>query len=122
MASTTDALGRLLAREVDRFEEEHPRSRALAQAAADSLLAGVPMPWMIRWPGGFPVFAAEAKGARFRDVDGNEYVDFCLGDTAAMTWSGLAGGTAVPDGTYHWTSPTGHRYTVQPTPYPPDDG
>jgi hypothetical protein len=27
-----------------------------------------------------------------------------------------------PDGTYHWTSPTGHHYTVQPTPYPPDDG
>jgi hypothetical protein len=26
------------------------------------------------------------------------------------------------DGTYHWTSPTGHRYTVQPPPYPPDDG
>ena len=43
------------------------------------------MPWMIRWAGGFPVFAAEAHGARFRDVDGLEYVDFCLGDTAAMT-------------------------------------
>src|SRR4051812_8807674 len=43
------------------------------------------MPWMIRWPGGFPVFAAEAHGARFEDVDGHEYVDFCLGDTAAMT-------------------------------------
>ena len=43
------------------------------------------MPWMVRWAGGFPVFAAEASGARFRDVDGHEYVDFCLGDTAAMT-------------------------------------
>ena len=43
------------------------------------------MPWMTRWAGGFPVFAAEAEGARFRDVDGHEYVDFCLGDTAAMT-------------------------------------
>jgi glutamate-1-semialdehyde 2,1-aminomutase len=43
------------------------------------------MPWMIRWAGGFPVFAADAEGARFRDVDGHEYVDFCLGDTAAMT-------------------------------------
>jgi glutamate-1-semialdehyde 2,1-aminomutase len=40
---------------------------------------------MIRWAGGFPVFAADAQGARFRDVDGHEYVDFCLGDTAAMT-------------------------------------
>ena len=75
----------LLARELERFEREHPRSRELATRAHESLLSGVPMPWMVRWPGGFPVFAAEAEGARFRDVDGHEYVDFCLGDTAAMT-------------------------------------
>jgi glutamate-1-semialdehyde 2,1-aminomutase len=74
-----------LARELERFEREHPRSRELASRASGSLLSGVPMPWMIRWPGAFPVFAAEAEGARFRDVDGNEYIDFCLGDTAAMT-------------------------------------
>ena len=43
------------------------------------------MHWMRKWPGGFPVFVAEAKGARFSDVDGIEYVDFCLGDTGAMT-------------------------------------
>jgi len=78
-------LGALLARELERFEQEHPRSRALAREAEQFLLQGVPMPWMIRWAGGFPVFAAEAEGARFRDVDGHEYVDFCLGDTAAMT-------------------------------------
>ena len=42
------------------------------------------MHWMVRWPGGFPVFAVDAEGARFRDVDGLEYVDFCLGDTGAM--------------------------------------
>jgi glutamate-1-semialdehyde 2,1-aminomutase len=75
----------LLARELERFERANPRSLALAREAADSLLAGVPMPWMIRWPGGFPIFAADAQGARFSDVDGHEYVDFCLGDTAAMT-------------------------------------
>jgi len=75
----------LLPRELERFESEHSRSRELALEAEESLLAGVPMPWMIRWAGGFPVFAAEAQGARFRDVDGHEYVDFCLGDTAAMT-------------------------------------
>ena len=75
----------LLQRELERFEREHPRSRELALEARESLLSGVPMPWMIRWPGGFPVFAAEAHGARFTDVDGHEYVDFCLGDTAAMT-------------------------------------
>jgi glutamate-1-semialdehyde 2,1-aminomutase len=79
------SLDDLLSRELDRFEHQHPRSRELAVRAERSLLAGVPMPWMIRWAGGFPVFAAEAHGARFRDVDGHEYVDFCLGDTAAMT-------------------------------------
>ena len=75
----------LLERELERFEREHPRSRELAEEAKGPLLSGVPMPWMIRWPGGFPVFAAEAHGARFTDVDGHEYVDFCLGDTGAMT-------------------------------------
>ena len=79
------ALDALLARELERFEREHPRSRELALEARESLLSGVPMPWMVRWPGGFPVFADEAHCARFRDVDGHEYVDFCLGDTAAMT-------------------------------------
>jgi glutamate-1-semialdehyde 2,1-aminomutase len=43
------------------------------------------MPWMTEWAGAFPVFVAEASGARFTDVDGNSYVDFCLGDTGAMT-------------------------------------
>jgi glutamate-1-semialdehyde 2,1-aminomutase len=75
----------LLATETARFEREHPRSRELAARARRSLLGGVPMHWMVRWPGGFPIFAADAAGARLRDVDGHEYVDFCLGDTGAMT-------------------------------------
>jgi glutamate-1-semialdehyde 2,1-aminomutase len=82
---STSVAQELLDRELERFEREHPRSRELANDARGPLLSGVPMPWMIRWPGGFPVFAAEAEGARFTDVDGHEYVDFCLGDTAAMT-------------------------------------
>jgi glutamate-1-semialdehyde 2,1-aminomutase len=79
------AVADLLAAETARFEREHPRSRELAARARRSLLGGVPMHWMVRWPGGFPVFAADAAGARVRDVDGHEYVDFCLGDTGAMT-------------------------------------
>ena len=75
----------LFEEERERFEREHPRSGELAERAHRSLLAGVPMHWMVRWPGGFPVFATDAKGARFRDVDGHEYVDLCLGDTGAMT-------------------------------------
>ena len=74
----------LLEAELARFDAGHPRSRSLAEQARASLLAGVPMHWMMRWPGGFPVFAVEAQGARFRDADGLEYVDFCLGDTGAM--------------------------------------
>lgn len=42
------------------------------------------MPWMVRAPGGFPVFLEGARGAGFTDVDGHRYVDLCLGDTAAM--------------------------------------
>ena len=75
----------LLEAELARFDTDHPRSRSLAEQARASLLGGVPMHWMVRWAGGFPVFATEAHGARFRDVDGLEYVDFCLGDTGAMT-------------------------------------
>jgi len=77
--------GRLLERELERFERDHPRSGTLSRRASASLLAGVPMHWMVRWPGAYPVYASEARGARFRDVDGIEYVDFCLGDTGAMT-------------------------------------
>ena len=75
----------LMRREEERFAREHPRSRELADEARRHLLAGVPMHWMAKWPGGFPVFVAEARGSRFTDVDGHEYVDFCLGDTGAMS-------------------------------------
>ncbi len=47
------------------------------------------MPWMTRWPGAFPLVFDAAVGGRFTDVDGLEYVDFCLGDTGAMTGHGL---------------------------------
>ena len=79
------ALAELHAREEARFAGTHPRSRELAERAQATLFEGVPMPWMRKWPGGFPVFVREAKGAHFVDVDGIEYMDFCLGDTGAMT-------------------------------------
>jgi len=82
-------LASLRADEESRFIKKHPRSATLSNQARQSLLAGVPMPWMTRWPGAFPLFFAEASGARFTDVDGIEYVDLCLGDTGAMTGHGL---------------------------------
>lgn len=80
-----DRAGQLLERELTSFAEAHPRSRALSERARSSLLGGVPMHWMLRWAGGFPIYAEKAWDARFLDVDGIEYVDLCLGDTGAMT-------------------------------------
>jgi glutamate-1-semialdehyde 2,1-aminomutase len=71
-------------REVADFAASNPRSAALFERAQTSLLAGVPMNWMVKWAGPFPLFVDRAAGARFTDVDGHEYVDFCLGDTGAM--------------------------------------
>ena len=80
-----DRLPALMRREDERFASDHPRSRELAERARRNLLSGVPMHWMAKWPGGFPLFVAEARGSRFTDVDGHEYIDFCLGDTGAMS-------------------------------------
>jgi glutamate-1-semialdehyde 2,1-aminomutase len=77
-------LAELTARERDTFERTHPRSRQLHEEARASLLAGVPMAWMTMWPGGFPLYLDRAHGATVVDVDGNEYADFCVGDTGAM--------------------------------------
>jgi glutamate-1-semialdehyde 2,1-aminomutase len=82
-----------LRREEDRFLATHPRSQALFERAKRSLLAGVPMSWMVRWAGGFPIFATAGAGAHFEDVDGHRYLDLCLGDTGAMT--GHAPGATV---------------------------
>jgi glutamate-1-semialdehyde 2,1-aminomutase len=71
--------------EEQRFLDAHPRSLELFERAKASLVGGVPMNWMQRWPGGVPVFVDEAGGAHFVDVDGHTYIDFCLGDTGAMT-------------------------------------
>ena len=84
-------LAELMTAEEQRFVELHPRSAELSESGRRHLLAGVPMPWMTRWPGGFPVHVAEASGAQFVDVDGIEYVDFCMGDTGAMTGHGGGG-------------------------------
>src|SRR5580704_7087145 len=75
----------LMQREQKKFVDERPKSKALFERARKSLLAGVPMNWMVKWAGAFPPFVREAQGAHFFDIDGHRYVDFCLGDTGAMT-------------------------------------
>lgn len=77
-------LEQLFAKELELFIEKHPESKKLHAQAAGPMMNGVPMSWMKKWPGPYPVYVARAKGAHFSDVDGNDYVDFCLGDTGAM--------------------------------------
>jgi glutamate-1-semialdehyde 2,1-aminomutase len=77
------ALTTLLAEEQQRFTDTHPRARAAAEAAG-ALVGGVPMTWMAKWAGGFPLVQATAAGNVISDIDGHSYLDFALGDTGAM--------------------------------------
>jgi glutamate-1-semialdehyde 2,1-aminomutase len=76
-------LATLLAQERDVFDERHPRSRQ-AYVGAHHLFGRVPMTWMNKRAGSFPLYLATARGATVTDLDGHSYVDFCLGDTGAM--------------------------------------
>ena len=80
-----DTLKRLTEIEHVRFLAKHPKSGEYFETAKTTMPGGVPMSWMAKWPGAYPIFVESAKGARFSDVDGNTYIDFCLGDTGAMT-------------------------------------
>jgi glutamate-1-semialdehyde 2,1-aminomutase len=89
MAGTRDGLNwpraqALAAAERASYIARNPASEKLAGQAAQHLLFGVPMHWMNDWSTPFPLTVREASGARFRDADGHDYVDFCLGDTGAM--------------------------------------
>ena len=76
-------LRELLDGERRRYQDEHPRSAQL-HADADHLFGRVPMTWMGKWAGGFPLGFRAARGAVVEDLDGHELVDFALGDTGAM--------------------------------------
>ncbi|MEU9134997.1 transaminase [Streptomyces sp. NPDC048404] len=76
-------LHQLLARESAEAERRNPRSRA-AYERAEHLFGRVPMTWMNKTAGAFPRYLDSARGARVTDIDGHEYIDFCLGDTGAM--------------------------------------
>jgi glutamate-1-semialdehyde 2,1-aminomutase len=78
-------LAELAKYEQKRFIEKHPKSGEMFLAAKEVMPGGVPMSWMAKWPGPYPIFVESAQGARFVDVDQNIYIDFCLGDTGSMT-------------------------------------
>jgi glutamate-1-semialdehyde 2,1-aminomutase len=76
-------LANLVLREHAQYRSENPKSLAVHEAA-HHLLTRVPMTWMNKWAGGFPLAFARAHGAVITDVDGHELIDFALGDTGAM--------------------------------------
>ncbi len=84
MSTATPLLAPLLAAERQRFLDQHPRSLALAQAAQQHFLFGVPLHWMRDWPTPTTLFVRAAQGVTLTCADELSYADFCLGDTGAM--------------------------------------
>ena len=80
-----ERIAELMKIEEQRFLDLHKESTAAFHQSSKVMHEGVPMSWMAKWPGAHPVFVKEAKGAHFRDLDGHDYIDFCLGDTGSMT-------------------------------------
>ena len=78
-----EKLAELSAREQKTFAERNPKSKA-AYEKADHLFGKVPMTWMNKKAGGFPIYLDRAQGNTIWDIDGNKYIDFALGDTGAM--------------------------------------
>lgn len=81
---TNEQLKTLMNREIELFTKRTPASAKAFRQAEQVLLNGVPMPWMSDWGSPYPIFVDSAAGNRITDIDGNTYVDFCLGDTGAM--------------------------------------
>jgi glutamate-1-semialdehyde 2,1-aminomutase len=79
-----ERLARLWQDEVEIFSAARPASERLWREALVHLPDGVPMLWMAKWPGPWPVYVDSALGAHFWCVDGIEHLDLCLGDTGAM--------------------------------------
>ena len=88
-------LASLWEEELASFRRLHPRSGELAAEARAHLPGGVPMLWMAKWPGDWPVYVVEASGAHFTCADGIDHVDLCLGDTGAMVGHAPAASVAA---------------------------
>jgi glutamate-1-semialdehyde 2,1-aminomutase len=100
-----------VAAERERYERTHPRCRALFESAGH-LFGRVPMTWMAKWSGGFPIYLDGASGNRITDVDGHIYVDFALGDTGAMAGHSPP---ATVEAVQHQVGGTGGVTTMLPT-------
>jgi glutamate-1-semialdehyde 2,1-aminomutase len=104
-------LSALLESELRAFRDRNPRS-ADAFSRTGHLLGGVPMTWMAKSAGPFPLYLDKARGARVTDLDGHELIDFCLGDTGAMAGHSPAATAAAVQRRY---AELGGATTMMPT-------
>jgi glutamate-1-semialdehyde 2,1-aminomutase len=65
---------RLLAEEVDRFQERTPKSRAMFERAHASLPFGVASSFQANDP--YPLYLTSGRGSHVTDVDGYDYIDY----------------------------------------------
>lgn len=82
-SANREKLKSCLVKERALYKERNPKSLEIFNDA-NNLFGKVPMTWMNKWAGGFPIYLDYAKGNTIVSVDGHSYIDFALGDTAAM--------------------------------------
>lgn len=80
----------LLPHEKQLYCSRRPRSCAAHERSNGGLIDNVPLHWMLDWPMPVPLIVEHASGARLGDIDGNQVLDLCLGDTGAMFGHGPA--------------------------------
>lgn len=74
--------------EREEYKLKHKKSMQQKNERSKVLLYNAPMNWMQQWPLPFPITVDRGEGHRITDVDGNVYVDFCLGYSAAFPGHG----------------------------------
>lgn len=80
----------LLPKQEQLYRQRRPRSCAAHAETSKGLIGNVPLHWMLDWPMPAPLVVSKASGARLSDIDGNDVLDLCLGDTGAMFGHGPA--------------------------------
>lgn len=70
------------------YVSKHRNSLRREDERSKVLLFNAPMNWMQQWPLAFPLTVDGGMRHKITDVDGNEYIDFCLGYSAAFPGHG----------------------------------
>jgi glutamate-1-semialdehyde 2,1-aminomutase len=68
---------------LERYRGLNPQSEALFKRAGRVMPGGISHSFRYYWP--YPVYAVRAKGSKFWDVDGNEYVDLWMAHYARIS-------------------------------------